>query len=35
MDEEIKGDISEALGKVTAFICVQNALIETLRDKGV
>lgn len=35
MDEETKMDIAEALGKANALLCLQDALIETLRDKGV
>jgi hypothetical protein len=36
MDEEgLRLDIAEALGKATAIICIQTALVTTLQVKGV
>jgi hypothetical protein len=35
MDEKIEADISEALGKATAVICIQAALIEMLGSKNL
>jgi hypothetical protein len=34
-DEDARIDIAEAIGKASAAVCLQSALVETLRRKGI
>jgi hypothetical protein len=33
--QQLRADLAEALGKATAMICIQTALVATLKAKGI